>query len=103
MSEKHQSNDRCPHCEKYIDFLLKDDADGFQREKIAKGFWASISGVHDEYRLMNKALTLEGALKMRLPITLDMQEGDATFGRFARVVIGEYLTQTKKEDELTGK
>lgn len=46
------------------------------------GFWASIREVHDEQFLANKTLNIESALKMRMPIQIDMKNREAFFGRF---------------------
>lgn len=78
----------CPWCKKYIEFYLKDDgvlSKGeleAEKERLDKGFWASIKEVHDEQFLTNKTLSVESALKMRMPIQINTKSGGVFFGRF---------------------
>jgi len=53
-----------------------------EKERLNVGFWASIKEVQDEQYLANKILSTEVALKMRMPIQIDMKSGEAWFGRF---------------------
>jgi len=78
----------CPWCKKCIEFYLKDDGVlskkqlEDERERLNKGFWASIKEVHDEQFLVNRTLSVESALKMRMPVQIDTRSGEVFFGRF---------------------
>lgn len=78
----------CFWCKKYVDFYLKDDGVlskedlEAEKERLDKGFWASIKEVHDEQFLANKTLSVESALKMRMPLQIDTRSGEVFFGRF---------------------
>ena len=78
----------CPWCELYVKWYLRDDGTLSNEEKerdrkrIHDGFWASITQVNDEQFLANKALSVEEALKRRLPVQIDLASGSSHFGRF---------------------
>lgn len=77
--------EKCPYCEKHIEWLLRsleEKPDEFHRQRIKDGFWGTIKEVHDEEWLMNKVLTDEEAIKLRMPVTIDMESGNAVYGRY---------------------
>jgi hypothetical protein len=93
----------CPWCEEYVKSYLKDDGvltkveiqeDG---ERIDNGFWASIKQVNNEQFLANKALSVEEALKRRMPVQIDMRNGGAFFGRFWCYSLAEERDKVSKE------
>ena len=49
------------------------------QERLNKGFWASIREVHDEQSLANKTLSVESALKMRVPVQIATKSIDSCF------------------------
>ena len=78
----------CPWCELYVKWYLRNDdtlsneENKQDRKRIHDGFWATITQVNDEQFLANKALSLEAALKQRLPVQIDLESGNSYFGRF---------------------
>ena len=79
---------KCPWCEKYIEIYLRDDGTfakeelEWEKERLNDGFWASISEVHDELRIVNKYLPPEAVLEMGMPMQIDMKSGKVSYGRF---------------------
>ena len=78
---------KCPWCKKYIDFYLchgdlSEQEFEQEKERVNTGFWASIKEVQDEQYLLNKCFDIESALKMEMPIQIDMRKGTTFFGRF---------------------
>lgn len=79
---------KCPWCKAYLESYLKDNGSltekelEDEKERLKAGFWASIKQVHDEQYLANKAWNTETALKMRMPIQIDMRSGETFLGRF---------------------
>ena len=94
----------CPWCEEYIKSYLKDDSTLAKEElerdekRIENGFWASINQVNDEQFLANKALSVEEALKRRMPIQMDMQSGETFFGRFWCYSLAEERDKVSKQE-----
>lgn len=99
---------KCPWCKKYINAYLSPNSplsDGFseqdleeERERLNRGFWASIAEVHDEQYLMNRVLDVKGALEMRMPIHIDMRSGRISFGRFWFYSLAELRDRVLKEE-----
>lgn len=84
----------CP-CKRHIEFYLRDDGVlskedlEAEKERLDKGFWASIKEVHDEQFLANKTLSVESALKMRMPVQIDTKSGEVFLGRFWCYLLAE--------------
>ena len=94
---------KCPWCEKYIKVYLRDDGIFFkqeleEKERLNAGFWASIKDVHDEQYLANKILTVETALKMGMPIQIDMENREKFFGRFWCYSLAEARAKVLKKE-----
>jgi len=94
---------KCPWCEKYVEFyseesgnLTEEDIEE-EKDRLKSGFWSSIENVQYEWELINKRLTTEAALKMRMPVHIDMKSGETHFGRFWMYSLAENRDQVMKE------
>jgi|GEM_PF-4521212 len=83
---------KCPWCEKYIETYLDPNSPlnpgeinekelKIEKERLNKGFWATIDEAEYELYLLNKNLTPEKALELGFPIHINVKNGEIFVGR----------------------
>jgi hypothetical protein len=91
-------SEHCSYCKKYIKAYLKNDPEGFDQKRIEKGFWASVKEVNDEQWLLNNIFNVEEAIKMRMPVHIDIESGNTLFGRFWCYSLAEKRDEEQKKE-----